>query len=136
MSNATQTVGTETQTDSEKKAGRPSKPEFDIATAQDAQGNPIPRNDEGKLQAVPMNWSSSFSSLKRGDFATKVLFLEFRVRMEDLKIEACNARKQELVELIKEETTPLTPEQKAAKDIARMEKKIAELRAIVAAAGN
>lgn len=135
MSNATQTVGqtaTETET---KSAGRPSKPDFDITTAQDAQGNAIPRTDEGKLKAVPMNWTPKFNALKRGDFETRTLHLEFRVRIEDLKIEACTARKQEILEQIKEINTPLTPEQKAAKDIERMEKKIAELRAIVANAG-
>lgn len=64
-----QDVAPATNTENTDKPKAETKPNFDFSTATDADGNAIPLSSEGRLTAVPHNWTSKSAHLKVGDFA-------------------------------------------------------------------
>jgi len=81
------------------RKGRPKKPPYDVSTAQDADGNAVPLED-GRLTAIPLNWSASDAALKRAYFHPptgtkgKLLFWSALAHCED-RISEMHAAKAE-----------------------------------------
>lgn len=68
MSEQTLTPDVQNTTDSDDKE-RKGKPSFPLDTAVDADGNAIALDPNGRLTAVPHNWTPQYARLRVGDFA-------------------------------------------------------------------
>lgn len=109
------------ETEAPKKE-RNSKPAFDLTSAIDADGNPIPLN-EGLLTAVPYNVDISVCRAPgKKYFEKEEIYWEFKIRLAEQKI----ARIQEQIEdyrtSAKEAAGDLTPEAQAKRAFAKLQR--------------
>ena len=111
------------------------KPEFDLTTAVDADGNAIELNDDGRLTAVPVNWSTDYRPIQRSSFASKALFLEFRLHLFDAETAKREARREDLVDAIEEAKNGPSPAKRKLKKAQRLAKQLAALKAELEAQG-
>lgn len=80
--------------------GKPPKQPFKFTEAVDGAGQPVELDSRGLLLGVPYNWSNDFKPLKRGDFALRVTYLEFRLLQQDRRIEKQQKARAEIVDEI------------------------------------
>jgi len=75
------------------KGGATKKAIFDVKTAVDTDGNAVKLTDDGRLTAVPANWTNDSRPLTRADFNSRSTFLKFRAEaVMGSQIAACKTR--------------------------------------------
>lgn len=118
-----------------EKEAKVKKPEFDLATAVAADGGSCPLDDNGRLTAVPSNWSTDYRPLGRSSFASRTLQLEHKLHLFDAETENRSNRRDELVGKIEESTVGVSPEKKKMKKAMRLKKQLEQLKAELAEQG-
>jgi len=111
------------QTATDVKTDKPKRPEFDPNSAVDAAGAKIALED-GRMTAVPANWTNDFQPLGRGEFTTKQLFLEHRLGLAEKSVARAQSRCEDIKILIHEEIHGVDP---VVQKQRRREKLMAEL---------
>lgn len=130
----TRRVGAKTQTE-DKAEGKAKKPEFDLTTAIDVEGNDIELDDNGRLTAVPSNWTTDFRPIPRKDFATRALHLEWKLFLFDAESAKRMERREDLVELLEEAKNGPSPAKRKLKKAQRLASQLEALKAELEAQG-
>jgi len=109
---------------------------FDIATAKNAEGEAIPLDENGRLTAVPMNWNpKDFQGLKRSQFGSQAVYLEFRAHVLTFSITRLTDARQDLLEKAEEARKGVDPTTKKLRKLEKLQKAAAELEAQLKADG-
>jgi hypothetical protein len=117
----------------ERKASRQKRPEFNLASAVDSNGAAIPLDEEGRLTAPPANWNKEFRPLKRGAFASREAFFQFKIGFVDRTIARLQETRQELAD--RAAGKQADPAKVKAKRRAKLMKELAELEASMRSEG-
>lgn len=123
-----------TITTAEEKV-RKVRPEFDKSRARDAAGNPITVNAEGQLTGVPANWDKDYLPAHRGDFASRLLFLQYRHGLALARVAAAQAHVKDIEGEIHEETHGLDPVASMTRKRDKLAAQLAAINAQLAAEG-
>ena len=111
------------------------KPEFDITTALDAEGNKLALNDDGRLTAVPQNWTWDYAHLGRAAFVDRSTYVLFQARKVELQIQAQQLKLEGLIKYAEEVKTGGDPTAKKVKRAERLKAQLAALEAELEAEG-
>lgn len=119
------------------KKGAKKKPEFDINSALDANGNPIALDEDGRLTAIPHNWDLSFAQIGSRSFTNSDagLIFEHKAFAVNLQIQKKEAQRDSLLQEAKEARTPLSESELKLRKLQKMQEKMAALEKELAAQG-
>lgn len=123
MRTAVDTIDPNAETEKKKR------PEFDLSTARDAAGNTIPLNEKGCLTAVPANWNRDYQPLARASFASKLLYLDYKLDQAKIAVARASQRVTEIQTEIDGEKNGVTPEAKKRTRLAKLERELQRLKA-------
>lgn len=133
--NIAEPVASNEGTENEGKRGAKPKPDFDVTTALQADGTAVPLDDNGKLTAVPSNWSGDYKGLKRKQFANVDLFFDWKHVQIDARIAKLQEQKAQLDEDREAAKTRKPSPKRALKRAAKLRAQLAELEKLLAAEG-
>lgn len=109
------------------KRTRRSKGQFPLDTAIDVNGNVIPLTPEGRLTAVPVNWSRKYAPLKARQFADAGHLYEWKAVTIDARIAALEKQKAEFLEQATEARQGPDPTKAKLRKLARLQRAFKEL---------
>jgi hypothetical protein len=111
------------------KTDKPKKPQFDIAKALGADGTAVKLDENKRLTVAPSNWEAKFAPLGRQNFASKSVYLEWKLVEFDKQTDERAKRREEMVTAIKEAKEGVSPTKKKLKKLAKLQKQLAALQA-------
>jgi hypothetical protein len=111
------------------------KPIFDITTAKNAEGVAVPLDENGRLSGVPVNWSPDYAGLKRSQFGSQAVYLEFRAHQLGFSIVRLTDQKADLLQKAEEARKGVDPTTKKLRKLEKLQKMAAELEAQLKADG-
>jgi len=118
-----------------EKADKVKKPTFDCATAKSADGAACALDENKRLTVAPANWEAKFAPLGRQNFASKSVYLEWKLVEFDKATAERDKRRAEMVENIAEAKEGVSPTKKKLKKLAKLQKQLAALQAEMEASG-
>lgn len=123
---------TETPAAPEKPKG---KPDFDIANGKNAEGVPVKLDENGRLSAVPINWTPDYAGLKRAQFASQAVYLEYKAHVLGFNIVRLTDLQADLLVKAEEARKGVDPTTKKLRKLEKLQKMAAELEAQLKADG-
>jgi len=111
------------------------KPVFDIAKARNADGAAIALDENGRLSAVPINWTPDYAGLKRSQFGSQAVYLEHKAHVLGFTITRLTDAQADLLVKAEEARKGVDPTTQKLRKLEKLQKMAAELEAQLKADG-